>query len=192
MYDYSAAKLAVDEPTPWRCGAVDYYIRFTRENQLLSTRQSMRSIFTPRLKNANNISLFFSTNELSVRYIQNTLLLTWLVKASLRYERSKKCPTFLPLSGLYNLWQFFFSNVMANSKRPLFVPAPHSVKQMVGCTMKCMTLVTRVKSHEGIQPMLFYCWCTVYATGPILKQYWFNISCLLGWFMPITANHVTR
>ena len=91
MYDYSAAKLAVDEPTPRWCGAVNNYIRFSRENQL------------------------------SVRYIQNNFLLTWLVEASLRYERPKKCPTFLLLRGHYNLWQFCFSNVMGLTLNDLFL-----------------------------------------------------------------------
>ena len=53
--------------------------------------------------------------------IQNNLLLTWLVEASLRYERPKKCPTFLPLRGHYNLWQFCFSNVMGLTLNDLFL-----------------------------------------------------------------------
>ena len=64
---------------------------------------------------------FFFTNELSVRCIQNNLLLTWLIEASLRYESPDKCPTFLPLSGHYNLWQFCFSNVMGLILNDLFL-----------------------------------------------------------------------
>ena len=28
--------------------------------------------------------------------------------------------------------------------------------------------------------MLFYCWSTVVDGGPVFKQDWFNVSCLLG------------
>ena len=75
--------------------------------------------------------------------------------------------------ALYSVAVLFQQRYGANSKRSIFVPALHCVKQMIGCTMTCRpmymhkshatltsfsdvkTLVTRVKYHAGIQPMLY-------------------------------------
>ena len=73
--------------------------------------------------------------------------------------------------ALYSVAVLFQQRYRANYKRSIFVPALHCVKQMIGCTMTCMymhkshatltsfsdvkTLVTRVKSHADIQPMLY-------------------------------------
>ena len=33
---------------------------------------------------------------------------------------------------------------------------------------------------QGVEPMLIYCWPTVYDGGPTLKQHWFNALRFLG------------
>ena len=46
--------------------------------------------------------------------------------------------------------------------------------------MKVSDNAYNMQQTRDIHPMLFQCWASVGDGGPTLKQYWVNVSCLLG------------
>ena len=46
-------------------------------------------------------------------------------------------------------------------------------------------------ASRGIHPMLFQCWASVEDGEPTLKQYWVNISCLLGLTFWVCSSDAT-
>ena len=75
--------------------------------------------------------------------------------------------------------------------KPLFPPHTMTFKGVI-CVVTNYTLWTffadsrhqrrhtPAKQTQGIHPMPFQCWPTVFDTGPTMKQHWVNAPCLLG------------
>ena len=42
-----------------------------------------------------------------------------------------------------------------------------------------------------VDPMLVYCWPTVYDAGPTVNQRWANVSCFFGWLLRVAATYRT-
>ena len=46
--------------------------------------------------------------------------------------------------------------------------------------MICDISGTQSKTPADVDPMLVYCWSTVYDAGPTLSQHWVDVLCFLG------------